>query len=89
MEIPLVRRESHYRADDVDNTFILLMVRPMLVSISKRFVKTNKWLTWEEITRLGYERWPRKAEQTTLMIPERVQALIAQVDQLQEAPNET
>ena len=85
MEIPLVRGK-YYRADDVDNTFILL--NGVLTDISQQAFRKNKQMVdlQEEITRLQDELAQEKAEQAQRADDsERVQTLIAQVDQLQEA----
>lgn len=85
MEIPLVRGK-YYRADDVDNTFILL--NGVLTDVSQQAFRKNKQMVdlQEEITRLQDELAQQKAEQAQRADDsERVQTLIAQVDQLQEA----
>ena len=85
MEIPLVRGK-YYRADDVDNTFILL--NGVLTDVSQQAFRKNKQMVdlQEEITRLQDELAQEKAEQAQRADDsERVQTLIAQVDQLQEA----
>lgn len=85
MEIPLVRGK-YYRADDVDNTFILL--NGVLTDVSQQAFRKNKQMVdlQEEITRLQDELTQQKAEQAQRADDsERVQTLIAQVDQLQEA----
>lgn len=85
MEIPLVRGK-YYRADDVDNTFILL--NGVLTDVSQQAFRKNKQMVdlQEEITRLQDELAQEKAEQSQRADDsERVQTLIAQVDQLQEA----
>lgn len=85
MEIPLVRGK-YYRADDVDNTFILL--NGVLTDVSQQAFRKNKQMAdlQEEITRLQDELAQEKAEQAQRADDsERVQTLIAQVDQLQEA----
>lgn len=85
MEIPLVRGK-YYRADDVDNTFILL--NGVLTDVSQQAFRKNKQMVdlQEEITRLQDELAQEKAEQAQRADDsERVQTLITQVDQLQEA----
>lgn len=85
MEIPLVRGK-YYRADDVDNTFILL--NGVLTDVSQQAFRKNKQMVdlQEEITRLQDELAQQKAEEAQRADDsERVQTLIAQVDQLQEA----
>lgn len=85
MEIPLVRGK-YYRADDVDNTFILL--NGVLTDVSQQAFRKNKQMVdlQEEITRLQDELAQEKAEQAQRADDsERVQTLIAQVDQIQEA----
>lgn len=85
MEIPLVKGK-YYRADDVDNTFILL--NGVLTDVSQQAFRKNKQMVdlQEEITRLQDELAQQKAEQAQRADDsERVQTLIAQVDQLQEA----
>lgn len=85
MEIPLVKGK-YYRADDVDNTFILL--NGVLTDVSQQAFRKNKQMVdlQEEITRLQDELAQEKAEQAQRADDsERVQTLIAQVDQLQEA----
>lgn len=85
MEIPLVRGK-YYRADDVDNTFILL--NGVLTDVSQQAFRKNKQMVdlQEEITRLQDELAQEQAEQAQRADDsERVQTLIAQVDQLQEA----
>lgn len=85
MEIPLVRGK-YYRADDVDNTFILL--NGVLTDVSQQAFRKNKQMVdlQEEITRLQDELAQEKAEEAQRADDsERVQTLIAQVDQLQEA----
>ena len=85
MEIPLVRGK-YYRADDVDNTFILL--NGVLTDVSQQAFRKNKQMVdlQEEITRLQDELAQEKAEQAQRADDsERVQTLIAQVDPLQEA----
>lgn len=85
MEIPLVRGK-YYRADDVDNTFILL--NGVLTDVSQQAFRKNKQMVdlQEEITRLQDELAQEKAEQAQRADDsERVQTLIAQVDQLQDA----
>lgn len=85
MEIPLVRGK-YYRADDVDNTFILL--NGVLTDVSQQAFRKSKQMVdlQEEITRLQDELAQEKAEQAQRADDsERVQTLIAQVDQLQEA----
>lgn len=85
MEIPLVRGK-YYRADDVDNTFILL--NGVLTDVSQQAFRKNKQMVdlQEEITRLQDELAQEKAEPAQRADDsERVQTLIAQVDQLQEA----
>lgn len=85
MEIPLVRGK-YYRADDVDNTFILL--NGVLTDVSQQAFRKNKQMVdlQEEITRLQDELAQEKAEQAQRADDsERVQTLIAQVDQLQES----
>ena len=84
MEIPLVKGK-YYRADDVDNTFILL--NGVLTDVSQQAFRKNKQMVdlQEEITRLQDELAQEKAEQAQRADDsERVQTLIAQVDQLQE-----
>ena len=84
-EIPLVKGK-YYRADDVDNTFILL--NGVLTDVSQQAFRKNKQMVdlQEEITRLQDELAQEKAEQAQRADDsERVQTLIAQVDQLQEA----
>ena len=81
MEIPLVRGK-YYRADDVDNTFILL--NGVLTDVSQQAFRKNKQMVdlQEEITRLQDELAQEKAEQAQRADDsERVQTLIAQVDQ--------
>lgn len=85
MEIPLVKGK-YYRADDVDNTFILL--NGVLTDVSQQAFRKNKQMVdlQEEITRLQDQLAQEKAEQAQRADDsERVQTLIAQVDQLQEA----
>lgn len=85
MEIPLVRGK-YYRADDVDNTFILL--NGVLTDVSQQAFRKNKQMVdlQEEITRLQDELAQQKAEEAQRADDsERVQTLLAQVDQLQEA----
>ena len=85
MDIPLVKGKF-YRADDVDNTFILL--NGVLTDVSQQAFRKNKQMVdlQEEITRLQDELTQEKAEQAQRADDsERVQTLIAQVDQLQEA----
>ena len=85
MEIPLVRGK-YYRADDVDNTFILL--NGGMTDVSQQAFRKNKQMgdLQEEIPRLQDELAQEKAEQAQRADDsERVQTLIAQVDQLQEA----
>ena len=85
MEIPLVRGK-YYRADDVDNTFILL--NGVLTDVSQQAFRKNKQMVdlQEEITRLQDELAQEKAEEAQRADDsERVQTLIAQVDQIKEA----